>query len=293
MRARCASKSQRVAASLCRDAMRTLNRNEPEQRTGQEGEQVDSLSARGCEPGRPSACFSAADQMPGYLRLARQHRLLLGRLDRWLLSEVKDELNSRILEVGCGHGNLIAHLLDRDLVVGTDADTEAITDVRDRFRDCSNLRTYVFDVMSPPSVEILKHEIDTVISLNVLEHIEHDAEAVRNMIRVMPAGGTLVIIVPAHPWLHGTMDSSLGHFRRYTKTTMRHLLTAAGAEVTRQNYHNLLGALGWWFSGRVLKCTNPPAGQLSLFDRLVPLLAVAERVIRPPFGLSLITVATA
>jgi 2-polyprenyl-3-methyl-5-hydroxy-6-metoxy-1,4-benzoquinol methylase len=206
---------------------------------------------------------------------------------------VKDDLNSRILEVGCGHGNLIPHLLDRDLVVGTDANTEAIAAVRSRYRDCSNLRSYVFDILSPPPDEILNHEIDTVISLNVLEHIEHDTVAVRNMVELLPTGGTLIIIVPAHGWLYGTMDSSIGHFRRYTKATMRHLLIEAGAEVTRQSYHNLFGAIGWWFFGRVLKCTNPPAGQLSLFDRLVPLLAVAERAIRPPFGLSLITVATA
>jgi SAM-dependent methyltransferase len=240
---------------------------------------------------RVTTSFPSADEMSEYLGIARRDRLLLNRLDRWLLNELKPALNSRVLEVGCGHGNIVPFLLDRELVVATDQNSEAVAEVCDRFRDHANLQTCVFDVTASPPVEIFPYKVNTVISLNLLEHIEDDLKAVRNMVRLMPEGGTLVIIVPAHNWLYGPMDSSIGHFRRYTKSIMHKVITLAGAEVSHQSYRNMFGALGWWFAGRVLRRKNPPAVQLSLFNRLVPLFAFVERIVRPPFGLSLITIA--
>jgi len=131
-----------------------------------------------------------------------------------------------------------------------------------------------------------------VISLNVLEHIEQGQVALGNMVRLLPGGGNLVTIVPAHRFLYGTMDSSIGHFRRYTKAMMRERLLPLGARIKREFYVNVVGALGWWFAGQVLRRTTPSKGQMSLFNRLVPFLAFGERWLRPPFGLSLVTVAT-
>ena len=112
------------------------------------------------------------------------------------------------------------------------------------------------------------------------------------MIELLAGRGTLITIVPAHRFLYGTMDYSVGHFRRYTKAMMEERLVPLGARIERQFYVNIAGALGWWFAGHVLRRTTPPEGQLSLFNKLVPLLEFGERWLRPPFGLSLVTVAT-
>ena len=101
----------------------------------------------------------------------------------------------------------------------------------------------------------------------------------------------MIVIVPAHGWLYGTMDSSIGHFRRYTKRTMTYKLELAGFVVEKQLYLNVLGALGWFVNGRLLRQTVPPSGQLEWFNRIVPLVSWVERRVRLPIGLSLVSIA--
>jgi hypothetical protein len=125
----------------------------------------------------------------------------------------------------------------------------------------------------------------------VLEHIEDDATALSNMAEILCSGGRVIIIVPAHEWLYGTMDSPIGHFRRYTKRTMSQKLERAGFTVEKQFYLNSLGVLGWFVNGRLFRQTVPPSGQLEWFNKVVPLVGWVEKRVRPPVGLSLVSVA--
>lgn len=241
---------------------------------------------------RSATVFPPAQELAAHLRAARQARLLLSRLDHWLLDEVRADIGERVLDMGCGHGNLMSLLRDRELIVGTDIDPESVEYVCQRFRGQPRIRAHVFDATRTPPQRLLDYELDTVLSLNVLEHIERDAAAIENMAKLLTRkGGTLIVIVPAHMRLYGALDVALGHYRRYSKSRLRSLLKPVGARIKRQLYMNLLGALGWWWAGRVLRRRTLADGQLSLFDRLVPLLAGLERRARPPFGLSLVTVA--
>jgi hypothetical protein len=72
---------------------------------------------------------------------------------------------------------------------------------------------------------------------------------------------------------------------------MSRALEDVGLAVEEQFYMNPLGALGWFFNGRIVKQTIPPSGQLAWFNQLVPLLRVAEHLVRPPFGISLLSIA--
>lgn len=132
---------------------------------------------------------------------------------------------------------------------------------------------------------------DTAFSLNVLEHVREDAMALRNMFELLQPGGTLILIVPAHRWLYGPMDSSIGHFRRYTKETMRKRMEEAGFKVERQKYIHMLGAFGWLLNGKLLRCKVPPRGQLRLLNGIVPACRRIESYGSAPFGVSLLTVA--
>jgi 2-polyprenyl-3-methyl-5-hydroxy-6-metoxy-1,4-benzoquinol methylase len=226
------------------------------------------------------------------LEQVRQRRLLINRCDVWLFDEIRPHLGRRVLEVGCGHGNLTQHLLDRDLVVATDFEPSSVEIVRNKFRDYHNVITYVYDICDKAVQTLAAHKIDTVVSLNVLEHVKDDALALSNMAGLLMPDGKLVLIVPAFEWLYGSMDASIGHFRRYTKASLSAKLAQAGFAVQQQHYTNALGALGWFVNGRVLKQQVPPVGQLGLFNTLVPLLATLENFIQPPIGISLISIAT-
>lgn len=225
------------------------------------------------------------------LEEVRRRRLIMSRLDEWLIQEIMPYLGARVLEIGSGHGNLVLHLLDRELVVATDVEPASVEITRSKFGSFPNFRACVYDVCDPVDDELRGLRVDTVLSLNVLEHIQHDRVALSHMAELLVAGGRVVLIVPAHDWLYGTMDRAIGHFRRYTRQAMSRALEDVGLAVEEQFYLNALGALGWFFNGRIVKQTIPPKEQLAWFNRLVPLLRVAEQRVRPPFGISLLSIA--
>jgi SAM-dependent methyltransferase len=227
----------------------------------------------------------------GPLEEVRRRRLIIDRLDAWLYAEITPYLGQRVLEVGSGHGNLIRHLLDRDLVVATDIDPGSVDLIRRRFARYASVHARLYDVCEPHEEDMREFRLDTVVSLNVLEHLGDDVAALSNMAKLLWQGGRVIVIVPAHQSLYGTMDRSIGHMRRYSKQTLARKAADAGLTIERQFYVNLVGALGWFLNGRLLRQTVPPRGQLAWFNRLVPLVQWVEQRVRPPIGVSLVSIA--
>lgn len=228
----------------------------------------------------------------GALQAVREGRLLIDRYDAWLFEEFKPYLGRRIFEIGCGLGNLTGHFLDSDLVVGIDTSDDSVADVKRRFAGHPNVQAFSLSITDPQVLGLMDMRFDTAVSLNVFEHIDDDELALHHTCKLLQPGvGTLILIVPAHSWLYGTMDSSIGHYRRYTKSTLGRKLEQSGFRVVHQKYINVLGALGWFVNGRILKRTVPPTGQLKTFNMLVPSLQRVETLLPPPFGISLLAVA--
>jgi SAM-dependent methyltransferase len=225
------------------------------------------------------------------LQTVRETRLLIDEYDSWILEEIGPHLGRRLIEIGCGLGNMLRHFTDLDLVVGIEPSQETVTAVREQFSTSANVAVYEYDITDPAVLALQRFSFDTAVSLNVFEHIEDDRRAIANTGLLLKPGGVFVLIVPAHPSLYGTMDRSIGHYRRYTKDSARKKLEDAGFTILRQKYLNTLGALGWLVNGRLLRRVVPPTGQLRLFNRIVPILKTAERAFPPPFGISLMTVA--
>lgn len=234
-------------------------------------------------------------QTPGFdeeaLAEVRESRLLMNRFDDWLFEEFKPYVGQRVLEIGCGLGNHFEHFLDRETLVGFDISPKAVEKVRERFVDHSNVRVLAISITNPEVLTLRDECFDTAFSLNVFEHIAEDDVALRNTFELLQPGGALILIVPAHPWLYGPMDSSIGHYRRYTKPTLRDRIEAAGFKIEVQEYINMLGALGWLLNGRLLRRKLPPRGQLRLLNRFVPVCRRIERYCKAPFGVSLLTIA--
>ena len=225
------------------------------------------------------------------LQQVRERRFLINRVDEWIYDEIASYLGQRVLEVGCGLGNLMRHLTDRELVAGIDPDLDSIEHLRLFYRGSTNVQTYPLDICDPKVLGLKASRFDTVVSLNVFEHIQDDLLALRHVRELLESGGHLVLIVPAHSWLYGSMDRAIGHYRRYDKTLMSSKLAQTGFVPLVQKYLNAPGTLGWFVNGRVLRQRVPPSGQLRLFNLLVPFVQAVERRVPPPIGLSLLTVA--
>jgi len=209
----------------------------------------------------------------------------------WQARLATRELGRRVIEVGCGVGNFTRHLLDRELVVALDVERDCVAQLQRDLQQPANVTTRVLDIADPAFLQLQELGMDSVVCLNVLEHVRDDAGALRNMAAVLPAGGTAVLIVPAFEALYGPIDRNLGHYRRYSKRGFRKLAAAAGFEVKTLRYMNSIGCIGWWVNARIFRRTEQSAKQIRTFDRwVVPVLEWLESRFAPPFGQSLFVV---
>ncbi|MEZ6063785.1 MAG: class I SAM-dependent methyltransferase [Planctomycetaceae bacterium] len=206
---------------------------------------------------------------------------------RYLFRCVQRYLGDRVWEIGVGYGTYTAMLREIDRqVLATDIDPACLDAVRNRFVDDDAVRAEIVDLTDEASVRaIADFRADSIVCFNVLEHIEDDIAALRWMKDAVAPHAMLALIVPAHQWLFGKMDSEAGHFRRYSRRRAAEALRAAGWIVHRTRYLNMTGAAGWWYHNR---CRND-AGladdsvnrQMRSADRWLPRLA---RVTDPLFG---------
>jgi glycosyltransferase involved in cell wall biosynthesis len=212
------------------------------------------------------------------------------RYNDWLYERVSPFLGRRILEVGSGIGNITGKILNRELVIASDASESHLRTLRTRFIAGDRLKIVAFDLDRCDTGGFRGEKIDTLLCLNVLEHIKDDAVALRCFRDILAPGGRLVLLVPACPSLYSKIDAGLDHYRRYSRAELGRKLEAAGFRVEHTGFLNLPGAIGWFVNGRVLRRKMLPKNQLKLFDLFVPLLKI-ERRLKIPFGLSLLAVA--
>ena len=218
---------------------------------------------------------------------------LLKELDtytRWLYERVRPFVAGDVCEVGCGTGNIIEFLLNQPRVVGLEPFPPSFEEARQRFFQHRNVQFLGYSLADCPNEAVPAASFDTVLCMNVLEHIEDDVDSLRRMGTMCRAGGRVVILVPAHQALYGGLDRTAGHFRRYNRKSLSQAFIGAGLRVTDSYYMNVVGFFGWFWFSRVLGRTELPAKSARFFNRLVPFLDAFERVIKLPFGQSLVMV---
>ncbi len=216
----------------------------------------------------------------------------LGAYNQWVYDLLKSHVKGRVLEVGCGTGNITKFLTkSADEVVGIDPVARFIDRFRQRFAASKSVTSHrcTLEDLSAPTQDT--DCFDTAVSCNVLEHIEDHVGALKQVATHLRPGGKAVIFVPAGPIAFGKLDHELGHYRRYTVDSLRNAMQDAGLQWIDGRYSNAVGLLGWWFNSVILKKTTVPGGQAIWFNRLVPILSRLEKLINPPFGQSVIGVA--
>ncbi len=209
--------------------------------------------------------------------------------NRWIYSQIAPYLGNRILDVGCAIGNITQFYADRELIIGVDVIPEELEVARERFAG-KNYEAYHLDVSSPALLQFRDRNLDTAVCLNVLEHVEDDVHAMRNLRDTLAPGARLCMLVPVNKWLYGPMDAIDHHYRRYTKAEMNAKIADAGLILEHQNYFNMLGIAAWFFTNRVMRRSMAAPAQYSIYDKLVPMLSRIEQVVSVPAGLSLVSV---
>lgn len=231
---------------------------------------------------------SVAAGMPVELQI--QNRLASAEnYNEWIYRQIEPFLGNRILDVGCAIGNITQFYADRELVVGLDVVPEELAVARERFAG-KNFEAHHMDVSSEALLRFKDRKLDTAVCLNVLEHVEDDVHALRNMREVLQPGSRICLLVPVNKWLYGPMDAVDHHFRRYSRAEVNAKLSEADLTIEHQRYFNALGIGAWFLQNYVLRRPMAAPVQYSLYDRLVPLLSAIERAVPAPTGLSLVTI---
>lgn len=208
----------------------------------------------------------------------------------WIMSLVGPHLGADILEVGPGHGCLTDCLLERGRVTALEPSGRSVDELRRRYGDRHNIRIVHADVSAAEDGLGL---FDTVLLVNVLEHIEADAKAVQSLSRALRPGGKLVVFAPAFGSLYSDFDRRIGHHRRYRAPRLAALMLDAGLQVVELRYVNSLGAVAWWVTAKHLKLTPARPWLALTYDRhVVPPLRRFEERSKPPFGQSVLCVAS-
>lgn len=223
------------------------------------------------------------------------------RYQKWVYDTIEQFLGKRILEFGSGIGNMSKLLPVREKLVLTELDSHFVQILKDWQLERSDPRISVEKLDINGSLDFLgAANFDTIISFNVLEHIENDKDVLRNLaalLRDSAASGPkrLITFVPAHEWAFGTMDKSFGHFRRYSRESLQSLaeLIAPDARTTTR-YFNTFGLLGWLVQGKLLQRPSIGMGSIATFEALCPVLAsfddLLHNVIGLPVGQSVLSV---
>lgn len=200
-------------------------------------------------------------------------------------------VGTEILEVGMGIGIFTEKLLTRGKVFGVEIVPEFVAEARRRLGTRPGLESLVADIGGADLPDSLRgRAFDTIVCMNVLEHIEDDRGTLSRFLGLLKPGGKLVLVVPAHQCLFNPLDSNDGHFRRYAAAELREKLKTAGFSVVHESTFNLFGIFGWFLNGTILRRKDLPAGQMGLFNKVAPLLFWLENLLGPPVGLSLLAV---
>lgn len=208
----------------------------------------------------------------------------------WIASRLKPYIKSPALEIGAGTGNISYYFTHLKELVLTDIDEDLVASLRLKF---SKKRKIIFEVLNVASnLGKISNTFNTIYSVNVLEHIENDEKALRNMHRMLNKSGTLVLLVPAKRIAYNDLDRSLGHFRRYEKEELRKKIEKAGFTINELEYFNVTGLLSWILRNYISNSHAELKGsQVKYFNWVVPILRLIEPRQGLPFGISLIAVA--
>jgi len=213
------------------------------------------------------------------------------RFNQWMYETIKPYLGSRVAELGSGRGNISRLLRNCPAALFTDYRTDYLDLLRRRWRDLPHVRIAPLDLQDSTDFRVLADfRADTVVCLNVLEHIEDDRFVLQRLSQVVPAESRLVFLVPYNPRLYSTCDRELGHFRRYAKGELEEKMTAAGFVVERQFFFNKAGVLAWWVGTKLWGPKAMTPFRLRVYNMLTPLFKVMDRFL-PMSGLSTVVVA--
>lgn len=222
------------------------------------------------------------------------HWNYIDRYSRWMYHTYEKYINDgdRIFDVGAGMGRMVKFYIDRAAqVTATDIFQNQVDYMNARFYEYNNFDAVLWDIMKD-EVGNYKEKYDTVICINVLEHLRDDKLAIKKMKEILKPKGKIIIMVPAQQKLYCSLDENVGHYRRYNKGDLKNLARENQLTILKNIYFNQLGILPYWWKGkRKVKDKESFSSSLNEYNSKIynwasMLMEPIEKLILPPKGLS-------
>jgi SAM-dependent methyltransferase len=210
--------------------------------------------------------------------------------NRWIAENFYSSIEAPLLEFGSGIGNISELLSSYTPLCLTDTDESMLAHLSDKFSHIDDVSVDYLDITQPPP-EHLVGSFQTVIGINVLEHVEEDEQALFHLGNLLKPSGRLLLLVPAKKWAYTELDKQLGHFRRYEKKELGVKLVKASFQIEKLYYFNIVGLMSWIIRDKIQRSGGLRPYQVSSFDTIVPVLKRIESKVRMPIGISLIAIA--
>jgi len=212
---------------------------------------------------------------------------------KWILEEFRPFLGKKLVEVGAGTGSF------SEMLIAENPENLALIEPSEMFKfleqNISQFETpasvdYYNDIFSETAHK-LNETPDTIIYVNVLEHIEDDRGELEKVYETLQPGGHCLIFVPAFMSLYGAFDEKVGHFRRYTKNELEEKGRNAGFKIVKSKYFDFVGIFPWYVKYKLLKSDSLESGAVTAYDRFaVPVTKQFERFLKFPVGKNILTV---
>jgi SAM-dependent methyltransferase len=212
------------------------------------------------------------------------------KFNRWMAEAIAPHVGARVLEIGAGIGNITTWLLPRDLYVASDINPHYLDYLQNLSLGKPYFRVDRIDLEDQRCFEPWAGRFDTVVCLNVLEHVRDPLAALRNMHLALAPGGRAVIYVPQGQNRYSSLDEVLGHRCRYSREMLAGELRETGFEVETLKDFNHFGVPGWILNGKLLKRRHFSRSQLKVFNMAVPVVRRLDGLF-PWKGLGIIAVA--
>jgi 2-polyprenyl-3-methyl-5-hydroxy-6-metoxy-1,4-benzoquinol methylase len=210
--------------------------------------------------------------------------------NRWIADNFYPYIKAPLLEFGAGIGNISELLSSYTPLCLTDTDARMLAHLKNKFSHINDVSVNFLDITQPPP-EDLVGSFQTVIGINVLEHVEDDEKALFHLGNVLKPSGRLLLLVPAKKWAYTDLDRQLGHFRRYEKKELGEKLAKASFQIEKLYFFNIVGLMSWMIRDKIQRSGGLRPYQVSSFDTIVPILKRIESKVSMPIGISLIAIA--
>ena len=212
----------------------------------------------------------------------------------WMYKTISPYLKGSILELGSGLGNISEYIVkDFNDVTLSDYNLDYCEFLQKKFHGSPNVKQIISldlqDLQFKSKNTHLKESFDSIVLLNVIEHLKDDQLSVDYCHFLLKKNGNLILLAPAYQLLYSKLDKEIGHYRRYTSKSLSSLLHKDFV-IQHKQYFNFLGMCAWLIVNKILRRKKLSKSSMITFNKLVPMAKVLDKVIAHKLGVSNIVV---